>query len=78
MWTTSSFTNEILCKEFSKTMRLKFEMSMMSELNFLFRIQLKQGVEEIAFFQIYKRASQTILPGIHKIVLNDNEHLSQT
>ena len=35
-----------LCEEFSKCMHSEFEMSMMGELNFLLRLQIKQLKEE--------------------------------
>ena len=35
-------TNSDLCDDFSKLMRSEFEMSMMGELNFFVRLQIKQ------------------------------------
>jgi len=35
-------TNNDLCDDFSKLMRSEFEMSMMGELNFFVRLQIKQ------------------------------------
>lgn len=40
-------TNELLCEEFSACTRKEFEMSMMEELNFFLRLQIKQGKNEI-------------------------------
>ena len=40
-------TNENLCQEFAKIMQVKFEMSMMGELNFFLRLQIKQTKEGI-------------------------------
>jgi hypothetical protein len=40
-------TNENLCKEFSKTMQDEFEMSMMGELKFFLKLQIKQTEEGI-------------------------------
>ena len=39
-------TNESMCKKFAKCMQGKFKMSMMGELNFFLRLQIKQSSEE--------------------------------
>ena len=39
--------NDFLCEEFSKCMHSEFEMSMMGELNFFLRLQIKQSREGI-------------------------------
>jgi len=38
-------TNDSLCEEFTKLMRSEFEMSMMGELNFFLRLQVKQTLK---------------------------------
>ena len=40
-------TNEKLCKDFKSCMKDEFETSMMSELNYIFRLQIKQMSDEI-------------------------------
>jgi len=40
-------TNELLCKEFSSCMSIEFEMSMMGELKYFLRLQIKQNEEGI-------------------------------
>ena len=40
-------TNHSLCEEFSKLMQGEFEMSMMGELKFFLRLQIKQCKDEI-------------------------------
>ncbi|KAK6146097.1 hypothetical protein DH2020_019966 [Rehmannia glutinosa] len=44
-------TNDSLCKKFSKLMQGEFEMSMMGELNFFLRLQIKQCQEGIYISQ---------------------------
>ncbi len=39
--------NECLCKEFANTMKSEFEMSMMGELKFFLRLQIKQAKDGI-------------------------------
>lgn len=43
--------NESLCKKFSRCMQDEFEMSMMGELNFFMRLQVKQSKEGIFIHQ---------------------------
>jgi hypothetical protein len=38
------YTNELFCKEFYKMMSKEFEMSMIGELSFFLRLQLKDGI----------------------------------
>ena len=40
-------TNEYLCKDFAKCLQDKFEMSMMRELNFFLRFQIKETKDDI-------------------------------
>ena len=44
-------TNDLLCKEFSKTMKGESEMSMMGELTFFLRLQIKQKKDGIFISQ---------------------------
>ena len=43
--------NELLCKTFSSCMSKEFEMSMMRELKYFFKLQIKQNREEIIINQ---------------------------
>jgi len=40
-------TNKLLCKDFEKYMKNRFEMSMMGELNYSLELQIKQKSSEI-------------------------------
>jgi hypothetical protein len=44
-------TNAAICKEFSKTMQAKFEMSMMRKLKFFLGIQINQWKHEVYVHQ---------------------------
>ena len=41
-------TNHCLCEDFAKTMKGEFKMSMMGELKFFLRLQIKQGKDGIS------------------------------
>lgn len=44
-------TNKILCKEFVKLMGIKFEVSMMGELNFILGLQVKKTENGMMIYQ---------------------------
>ena len=57
-----SSTNATICKEFSKTMQVEFEMSMMGELKFFLGIQINQSKKwnSCSSVQVHKGASEEV------------------
>ena len=72
-------TNVSLCKEFTKWMYSKFEMSMIGELNFFLGLEIKQlkGRNLHQSSKIYKRSSQKVQHGRSQNNEDSNELIHQ-